>query len=250
MSKKEKKKEDKEEKEEEPEKKKEKKTEIKITPVKAEIGDRKPYIEALEKKEEPKKVEKVSKPTLETKRIQVWKCNSCGFEFEFSGKSAPRKCPNCRSTSITVLKFKEELEKAPSLDSKLLKPIVSYPYLLWAEKTGIRELELKPAESDMLAENLANVLNFYLEDLMKEHGAVMALGISVAMVTVPRIYLVKKIKKDEQIKADRYYMTERGIEDMGEPWLREEEKKKEEKKKDKEVDYDEKIKRVFGGGSR
>ena len=173
-------------------------TSVKVTPV-----DHKPMV--MQRPKPPEKPPVEISPIVEKIRREKWECSKCMYQWYPTQK--PGKCPNCGSPRIRVTGIEEELEGTPKLDARIFRPIVAFPYDAWADKSGIEELRLAPAEIDLLSENLANVANYYMADWMREHGIIIALIVALSVVTIPKVYIyqtkkgsVEKEKEEKELK--------------------------------------------------
>jgi len=163
------------------------KTTIKVSPV--EVKD-------IEKPSRPK-IEPVPQVQVEPIRDKIrreeWVCRKCAFRW-YPTRPAT-KCPNCNSNKIAVDKIEEAYTETPEFPPALLLPLVNFPYDMWAERTGMNELRLTPAEGELLSKNVAEVMNYYMTDWMREHGVIVAFLMAVAIVTTPRVYIWKTARE-------------------------------------------------------
>lgn len=156
----------------------------------------------------PPKQEEVKKTAIEpeTVRKEKWKCESCKYDWYHEGKRRPNKCPSCKASKIRLMKVEEQYKEVPKLKPEILKPLVAYPYQAWSEKANMPELALSPPEAELLSENLARVLNFYMADIVKQHGVLAVFLVALAIVTVPKvvIYKTRKTQRQEEAIKERH----------------------------------------------
>jgi len=171
------------------------KTTIKVEPIQV-VDQAKPPRQKVEP------IPTVSvEPIREKIRREEWECRKCLYHWYPT--KPPSKCPNCGSKKIIIKKIEEQYSQVPKFDVNLFKPIVAFPYSMWAEKTGMPELRLTPPEIDVLAANFAEVCNYYMTDWMRENGVMVSFVMALALVTTPKIYIWKMGRVDEQERSKK-----------------------------------------------
>lgn len=176
-----------------------------FTSVKVSSVEHKGVGAIVQRPKPPEKPQVEISPVVDKIRREKWECSKCMYQWYPTQR--PGKCPNCGSQRIRVTGIEEELEGTPKLDPRIFRPMVAFPYDAWADKSGIEELRLAPAEVDLLSENLANVANYYMADWMREHGILIALVMSASIITIPKLYIyqtrkgtVEKEKEEKELK--------------------------------------------------
>ena len=151
---------------------------------------------------EKKKV--IVRPTQEE---ETWICGKCGqtriFHGTGSGRSFPKKCLKCNSKEMRLQETAEIRSEIPQFDPKTLQPLVAMPFEFWNNKADDGyDYRLTPAEKENLATNLAEVLNWYLPDLLAEHAHIVLFCFSLVIITGPRAVIYKQRKKSKRKKKE------------------------------------------------